>query len=76
MMDFSERSEYVGANVKPEIKQTLLEHLEFRKQNGNKISMSRWIEEAIIMRLERDAVPIVTQESRYVGEDLPFEEAS
>lgn len=73
MMD--ERSEYVGANVKPEVKQTLLEYLEAQKNLGNRISMSRWIEGAILMRLEKDQIPIISEEDRYVGEPLPFEEA-
>lgn len=73
-MDFSERSEYVGANVKPEIKRTLQDHIKSLRESGNPISMSRWIEEAIRMRLEREDIPILSVEEEYVGEALPFEE--
>lgn len=72
-MDFSERSEYVGANVKPEIKRTLQDYIKGQREIGNPISMSRWIAEAIRMRLEKEEIPIVCLDE-YAGEALPFEE--
>jgi hypothetical protein len=75
MMDLSERSEFVGANVRPEIKYTLQEHLKVLREAGNTISMSRWIAEAIEIRLKEDGIPIVTGYPEYVGEALPFEKS-
>ena len=48
MMDFSERSEYVGANIKPDLKHSLQEYFKSQREQGNNISMSRWIEEAML----------------------------
>lgn len=74
MMDFSERSANVGANVKPEIKYSLQEYIKTQREQGNSISMSRWIEEAIEEKLCRDQIEIIKLDEDYVGEDLPFEE--
>lgn len=73
MMDFSERSAYVGTNIKPTVKHSILEHLKAQKEQGNKISMSRWIEEAIDEKIARDGIPILTLEETYTGEPLPFD---
>jgi hypothetical protein len=76
MMEFSERSEFVGANIRPEIKHTLQEHLKIQREAGNSISMSRWIAEAIEMRLKTENIPIVTGYPEYVGENLPFDKGN
>jgi hypothetical protein len=72
MMDFSERSEYVGANVKPEIKRSLQEYIKNQREVGVSISMSRWISDAIQMRLEKEEIPIISGDEEYSGEPLPF----
>jgi len=73
MMDFSDRSEYVGANVKPEVKRSLQEYIKSQREAGVSVSMSRWISEAIQMRIEADGIPILNGNA-YSGEPLPFEE--
>jgi len=74
MMDFSDRSEYVGANVKPEVKRSLQEYIKAQKEIGISVSMSKWVSEAIQMRLEKEQIPIVSGNGEYSGEPLPFEE--
>lgn len=76
MMDLSDRSEYVGANVTPDVKRTLQDYVKSQRENGNSISVSRWVEEAILMRLEKEGIPVVSLNEGYVGEELPFEETT
>ena len=75
MMDFSERSEYVGANVKPEVKRSLQEYIKSQREAGVSVSMSRWISEAIQMRIEAEGIPILNGNA-YSGEALPFPDPS
>lgn len=74
MRDFSERTEFVGANVTPDVKHSLQEHIKAQREAGNSTSMSRWVEEAILQRMHREAVPILSLYESYTGEPLPFEE--
>lgn len=74
MMKYSERSENVGANVSPEVKRTLQEYVEIQRENGVKTSMSKWIDEAIRERLEREGVRILPIDPEPLSEPLPFEE--
>jgi hypothetical protein len=39
-------------------------------------TVSRWVEEAILMRLEKEGIPVVSLNEGYVGEVLPFEETT
>ena len=75
MMEFSERSEYVGANVRPEVKKSLQDHIDNLREQGVKTSVSKWIDEAICERLEREGVQVVPKEVSVPGEMLPFEES-
>lgn len=75
MMEFSERSDSVGANVSPEVKRSLQEHIERQREQGIRTSMSKWIDEAIRERLAREGVRIVPIEPEVLSEPLPFEES-
>lgn len=75
MMEYSERSEYVGANVRPEVKKSLQDHIERLREKGERTSVSKWIDEAIRERLEREGVQIVPVEPDTLSEPLPFEES-
>lgn len=73
-MKYSERSDHVGANVRPAVKQSLRDHIKRQREAGVSISMSRWIDEAICDRLKREGVSVVEMPLEQSSELLPFEE--
>jgi hypothetical protein len=75
MMEYSERSEYVGANVRPEVKKSLQDHIQDLRDKGERTSVSKWIDEAIRERLAREGVKITPLEPDVLSEPLPFEES-
>jgi hypothetical protein len=75
MMDYSERSQYVGANVRPEVKKSLQDHIQALRDRGERTSVSKWVDEAIRERLAREGVQIAPLEPDVLSEPLPFEES-
>lgn len=72
MMTMSDRNEYVGANIEPAVKHALRERVQHLKTTDKDASMSKFVNEAIREKLERDGVSIATPQPANLGEILPF----